>query len=185
MPDPVGVTPIQDFRQHVVRNTFAPMYLAYVVGGSLIDLRGALESGSYQVCYTSGRRTILGCLAVLSMANSGNVHIIMDAPWYTTYDYYKGVPPEWVERALALMNRCAACDSLADFNTWMVDLEAFVQATEKSLELRFPLPTLHSATGFFGSLRLGRQWLGILGDLGLPNPIPKVWTAGPAEEGPP
>jgi hypothetical protein len=84
---------------------------------------------------------------------------------------------------MALMDRCSQCESLSEFRDWFVDLEGFVRATEAALDLHFPLPDLRSSTGFFGGLRLGRQWLSVLGDLALPNPIPSAWTTPESEEG--
>jgi hypothetical protein len=165
---------LENVHRHVMRRTFGAFLFLYELQYQVADLHGGLDGGDFDLARLSARNATLTCLCVQSVAVTGEPCVIGSGRMLSA-DPYRGLSEAVVAAALDLMTRAARADSAGEWAAWLADFARMVKQTEASLELDEPLPELRSERGLFSIIRLGRPWIPMAQDLGLPVAIPKEW----------
>jgi hypothetical protein len=120
----------------------------------------------------AARRSLLEALSILGLKASGEVSA---GQYDITFDYFRGAPPEAIERVVELIRRAARLEGEEAAAAWVDDVRAFIAEVETELEHDEPLPVLRSPRGMYATLGLARRWVDVAEAIELPSFVPGVW----------
>lgn len=162
-----------DVRRWAALRTIGASRLILKARGAINGAQGALEARQNYAAVMEARSAILTCLSIRSLAVGGSFD---DSKDQLTFDPFYGLSEAEVQYALSLVGSgIASVDDSDHASTWMETVVQYVDDTEQLLGFEDPLPVIRSPNGMFASLRLAREWMAILDELNLPNPIPAEW----------
>lgn len=157
---------IHDVRRHVGELTNGGVRLMIAAEGAYDDVVGAVASGQPEAARYAARTVAVTCLSVRSLLGGTGELLIVE---HMSFDPFAGLDAAEIDAGLALVR-----DGWGQ--EWLDRLRAYIDETEAMIGLDAPLPKLRAADGFFGGLRLARQWLPLTEELGLPSVIPHGWA---------
>jgi hypothetical protein len=137
------------------------------VEGHLVDTEGAVEADDADQAAFFARFWALEALSVVSLCAGG----ALDRRHADgNFDWFEGVEPELVDRALALAARPVTEGQDWDGRAWLDEIRALMHEVEERLELPEPLPRLRTGEGMFPGLAVARDWMELCAELGVPLP---------------
>jgi hypothetical protein len=162
-----------DARRWVAFHGKGAARLMLTIQAEIDDIEGAVSAGQYEVAAFQARAAVVGCLSVRSLAVAGEID---SPPDQLSFSPFAGLSEAEVGRGLSLAAAGLEIEDGLGANAWLTRLRTYAAATEALLGFDEPLPVLRSPEGLYPALRLARQWLGLVEELGLPPLLPAQWT---------
>lgn len=173
MLDKSGTFAIPDFRRHVAFKAYGLARITVGVQAAIDDAEGFVETGEYLSAVISVRRAILQCLSIMSLEVAGE---LMAGSGDVTFNPFEGLSPKLVQEALGLIYEGIRVSNSQEANAWLDKAKGFVAETENRLGFAEGIPIIRSPSGMFPALRLARELIPVVDDLGLPPFIPESWV---------
>jgi hypothetical protein len=151
---------VDDVRRWTAVRTAGISRLMVDGDGSLVDVRGAVETGDRELAALFAWHLVRTILPVSDMVNGGAIDVASTS--------LARADPALVRRAFALA--AAPLDDPWDSASWLAELEELFRAVEATLELGEPLPLLRDPDQMFAGLAFAREWLELCAELGISLP---------------
>jgi hypothetical protein len=156
---------IPDLRRWVSGRTAGISRLLFHAHASLYDATGAIRAGQTYAAAYAARELVLLALSIHGLA-SGVGEIDWGAPPDDiAFDPFEGVDADIVRNGLELV---AAVFDEPDGEKWLDSLRDFIDQAEAVLRLGEPLPDVRSPDGQFAALAIGRPYVELATELGIP-----------------
>jgi hypothetical protein len=168
----VTARPVGDLRRYVAHVSHSVAALFVAAQEAFEDVEGGVRAGQWDMVAAQAQHLALVCLHVRGLAVSAEPYIWDDT---AATDPYAGVPDEEVEAALRLVAEVRLLPG-TDPGPWLDRLRAMLAAAEATVRLPDRLPELRSPAGMFSGVRLVRDWMPLVDELGLPPILPGEWT---------
>lgn len=175
-PDAVMDAPvIDDARRHVAFRSYGATRVVLMVQETVVALRRAVAHGELEVAVAIGRRLLLECGSIRSVATKGEL------TWTTDeigHDPFRGLADAEADEVHALLaDGLDAAGDEAAAQAWLARAVAFAEETEARFGYGEPLPEILSPEGLYPALGVARKINALVEEFRLPPlPFPESWT---------
>ena len=165
---------IDDARRWAAFHGVGTYQLLMEIHAALEDTRGMISQDQPQVAAHCARDAMLFCLAVRSLATRGELWMEDQDPFYDPFSDCGEAEHATLSQILRGLTRGG---DRAEVELAYQRLAEYVRQTERLLGFATPPASIRTPQGMFPALRAARDLFHVMDTAGLPQVLPKSWTA--------